>query len=123
LVEYPFFKQLRNIVINLQESKVSLNTAFYPVDVIIKNPYLESALYNDFNKIINNYKIINFNYNFFLEFNDILFEDLNITEEDLYKDYIIYNLFKNFSYSSNVSFYIINNLCFDINNLLIIDKK
>jgi len=122
-VEYPFFKQLRNIVINLQESKIALNIAFYPVDVIVKNPYLESALYNDFNIIINSYKIINFNYNFFLEFNDILFEDLNITEEDLYKDYIIYNLFKNFSYSSNVSFYIINNLCFDINNLLVIDKK
>jgi hypothetical protein len=117
LIDYQFFKQLKNILVNLQEYKVSLNTAFYPIDSVVKNPYLESALYNDFNNIINN-KIINFNYNYYLELNDILFEDINITEEDLYKEFIIYNLFKNFSYSSNLSYFIINNLFFDINKLI-----
>jgi hypothetical protein len=118
VLEYPFFKQLKNIVINLQESKVFLNIAYYPIDTVVKNPYLETALYNDFNNIINN-KIINFNYNYYLELNEVLFEELNITEEDLYKEFIIYNLFKNFSYSSNLSFYLINNLFFDINKLYI----
>ena len=117
LIEYPFFKQLKNVLINIQDSKVSLNTTYYAIDSVIKNPYLETALYNDFNNLINN-KVINFNYNFYLELNDILFEDINITEEELYKEYIISNLFRNFSYSSNVSYLLINNLFFDTNKLI-----
>jgi len=50
-------------LINIQDSKVSLNTTYYAIDSVIKNPYLETALYNDFNKLIDG-QIINFNYEY-----------------------------------------------------------
>jgi hypothetical protein len=97
-----------------------LNATFYPVDIVIKNPYLDTLLYNEFNILINN-QIINFNYDFYLDFNDIIFDDLDLNEEDLYKEYIAYNIIKQFSYNSNISFYLINNLFFNLNKFNVTD--
>jgi hypothetical protein len=86
------------------------------VDSVIKNPYLDSFLYNDFNKLIDG-QIINFNYDFFLEFNDITFDDLEINEEDLYKEFLIMNIIKSLNLHSNISYNLINHL-FDLNNFV-----
>ncbi len=108
--EYPFYLQLKNIFENFKNNKVNFNTLFYPIDLVVKNPYLENSLYNEFNTLLNN-QIINFNNEVYLEFNDItLFEDLNISEEELYQETLIINIIKQFNYSSNVSHYLINNL-------------
>jgi hypothetical protein len=96
-----------------------LNTTFYPVDSLIKNPYLDSFLYNDFNKLIDG-QIINFNYDFYLVFNEISFDELDINEEDLYKEVLVMNLVKSLSFNSNVSYHLINYL-FDLNNFVIED--
>lgn len=112
--EYPFYIQLKNVFENFKDDKVILRSTFYPIDVIVKNPNLDSFLYNDFNILINN-QTINFNYNFYLDFNDIIFDDLNISEEELYKEYISYILIKQLSYNSNISFYLINNLFYSLN--------
>jgi len=119
-VEYPFYEQLRNIYSNLVNSdKLTLSTTFYPVDYIVKNPYLDTYLYNDFNKLID-CQIINFNYDFYLEFNDITFEELEINEEDLYKEFLVMNLVKSLNYNSNISYNLINYL-FDLNNFVVED--
>jgi len=73
---------------------------FYPLDLLVKNPLLDSYLFNDFNAIINN-NIIIFNFNYYLELNEItLEEDLDITEADLLKEYLLYSLVSKFSYNS-----------------------
>ncbi len=119
-VEYPFYQQLRDIYSNLVNSdKLTLSTTFFPVDSIVKNPYLDTYLYNDFNKLID-CQIINFNYDFYLEFNDITFEELEINEEDLYKEFLVMNLVKSLNYNSNISYNLINYL-FDLNNFVIED--
>jgi hypothetical protein len=120
LVEYPFYQQLKDIYSNLvNNDKIALNTTFYPVDSVIKNPYLDTFLYNDFNKLIEG-QIINFNYDFFLEFNEITFEELEINEEDLYKEFLVMSLVKSLNFNSNISHNLINYL-FDLNNFVIED--
>ena len=113
LVEYPFYKQFKYILDNLKEEKIALNTTFYPIDAAIKNPYLETSLYNDFNNLINN-QLISFNSNFFLEFNDITFEEVDINEIDLYKEYLLYNIIRAINYNSSISYNIINNLFYNL---------
>jgi hypothetical protein len=107
--EYPFYMQLKKLFDNLKENKVCLYNLFFPIDVIIKNPYLDSLLYNDFNIVINN-QIINFNYDVYLELNDIEYTDLGINEIDLYKEVLILNMIKQINYNSNISYYLITNL-------------
>ena len=83
---------------------------FYPLDLLVKNPFLDSYLYNDFNNLINN-NIIVFNFNYYLELNDILLEDdLDLAEEDLLKEYLLYSLIKKFNYNSKIFNIIINDL-------------
>jgi cytochrome c oxidase subunit 1 len=119
-VEYPFYKQLRDIYSNLVDAdKIALSSTFYPIDAVVKNPYLDSFLYNDFNKLIDG-QIVNFNYDFYLEFNDITFEDLEINEEDLYKEILVMNIIKSINYNSNISYNLINYL-FDLNNFVVED--
>jgi len=109
-VDYPFYKELKKVFDNLIEDKVVLSNMFYPLDAVVKNPFLESFLFNDFNLIINN-NIIIFNFDYYLELNEIsLEEDLGIKEEDLLKDYLLYNLIKKFNYSNKVFNIIINDL-------------
>ena len=110
--EYPFYLQLKNIFDNFKNNKVSLNNLFYPIDLVIKNPYLDNLLYNDFNSLLNN-QIINFNYEVYLELNDILFEDLNINEIDLYQEILMINIIKQINYNSNISYYLINHLFYN----------
>src|SRR5437763_82938 len=79
-----------------------LNNMFYPLDLLVKNYFLDSYLYNDFNNLINN-NIIVFNFNYYLELNDILLEDdLDLAEEDLLKEYLLYSLIKKFNYNSKI---------------------
>lgn len=107
---YRFYKELKKVFDNLKEDKVIVSNMFYPLDLLVKNPYLDSYLYNDFNAIINN-NIIIFNFNYYLEFNEISLEnDLNIMEEDLLKEYLLYSLIKKFNYNSKISNVIINDL-------------
>jgi|SRR6516164_126804 hypothetical protein len=109
-VDYPFYKELKKVFDNLKEDKVILSNMFYPLDALVKNPFLDSYLFNDFNVIINN-NIIIFNFDYYLEFNDISLEnDLNIDEADLLKDYLLYNLIKKFNYSNKIFNVIINDL-------------
>ena len=109
-VDYPFYKELKKVFDNLKEDKVILSNMFYPLDALVKNPFLDSYLFNDFNVIINN-NIIIFNFDYYLEFNDISLEnDLNIDEVDLLKDYLLYNLIKKFNYSNKIFNVIINDL-------------
>lgn len=111
--EYPFYLQLKNIFDNFKNNKVIFNNLFYPIDLIIKNPFLDTqVLYNEFNNLLNN-QIINFNYEVYLELNDIIFEDLNINEIELYQEILIINIIKQFNYNSNISYYLINNLFYD----------
>ena len=120
LAEYPFYQQLKDIYSNLvNDEKIVLNTTFFPVDSVVKNPYLDSFLYNDFNKLIDG-QIINFNYDFYLDFNDITFDELEINEEDLYKEFLVMNLVKSINFNSNVSYNLINYL-FDLNTFVIED--
>lgn len=108
--DYLFYKELKKVFDNLKEDKVILSNMFYPLDLLVKNPFLDSYLYNDFNNIINN-NIIIFNFNYYLELNDILLEDdLNIVEEDLLKEYLLYSLIKKFNYNSKIFNIIINDL-------------
>jgi hypothetical protein len=86
---------------------------------VVKNPYLDTFLYNDFNKLIEG-QIINFNYDFYLEFNEIIFEELEINEEDLYKEFLAMNIIKSLNFSSNISYNLITYL-FDLNNYIIED--
>jgi hypothetical protein len=109
-VDYPFYKELKKVFDNLSEDKIILSNMFYPLDALVKNPFLESFLFNDFNLIINNSVII-FNFDYYLELNEILLEeDLGITEEDLLKDYLLYNLIKKFNYNNKIFNVIINDL-------------
>ena len=115
--EYPFYEQLRDIYSNLVNfDKITLSTTFYPIDSLVKNPHLDTFLYNDFNKLIDG-QIINFNYDFYLDFNNITFEELDIDEADLYKEFLVMNLVKSLNYNSNISFNLINYL-FDLNNFV-----
>jgi cytochrome c oxidase subunit I len=119
--EYPFYLQLKNIFENFKNNKVNFNMLFYPIDLVIKNPYLENLLYNDFNNLLNN-QIINFNYEVYLDLNDILFDDLNINEIELHQEILIINIIKQFNFNSNVSYYLINYLFYNNNiNLNYID--
>jgi len=94
----------------LNEDKVVLSNMFYPLDLLVKNPFLDSYLFNDFNLIINN-NIIIFNFNYYLEFNEILLEDdLGINEDDLLKEYLLYSLIRKFSYNSKIFNVVINDL-------------
>lgn len=111
--EYPFYIQLKEIFENFKNDKVNLSNLFYPIDVVKKNPYLENSLYNDFNNLIS-HQLINFNYEVYLESNDILFEDLGITDIDLYQEALIYNIIKQINYNSNISNFLINSLFFNI---------
>ena len=115
--EYPFYEQLRDIYSNLVNfDKITLSTTFYPIDSLVKNPHLDTFLYNDFNNLIDG-QIINFNYDFYLDFNNITFEELDIDEADLYKEFLVMNLVKSLNYNSNISFNLINYL-FDLNNFV-----
>jgi hypothetical protein len=108
--DYPFYKELKKVFDNLKEDKVILSNMFYPLDLLVKNPFLDSYLYNDFNNLINN-NIIVFNFNYYLELNDILLEDdLDLAEEDLLKEYLLYSLIKKFNYNSKIFNIIINDL-------------
>ena len=111
--EYPFYIQLKEIFENFKNDKVNLSNLFYPIDVVKKNPYLENSLYNDFNNLIS-HQLINFNYEVYLESNDILFEDLGLTDIDLYQEALIYIIIKQINYNSNVSNFLINSLFFNI---------
>ena len=111
--EYPFYIQLKEVFENFKDDKVNLSNLFYPIDVVKKNPYLENSLYNDFNNLIS-HQLINFNYEVYLESNDILFEDLELTEENLYQEVLIYNIIKQINYNSNISNFLINSLFFNI---------
>jgi hypothetical protein len=106
---YPFYKELKKVFDNLKEDKVILSNMFYPLDLLVKNPFLDSFIFNDFNALINN-NIIIFNFDYYLEFNEISLEDLEITEEDLFKEYLLYNLIKKFNYNSKIYSVIINDL-------------
>ena len=107
---YHFYKELKKVFDNLKEDKVILSNMFYPLDLLVKNPFLDSYLYNDFNPIINN-NIVIFNFNYYLEFNEISLEnDLNIVEEDLLKEYLLYGLIKKFNYNSKIFNVITNDL-------------
>jgi hypothetical protein len=107
---------------NLKDSKINLNTTFYPVDLAIKNPYLDNVLsFKEFSNLIN-HDIINFNNNFFLDYNEILFEELNINEDILFKEYIIKNLLNNFFVSSSISYNIINKLFLKFEHLSDLDN-
>jgi hypothetical protein len=114
--EYPFYLQLKEIFENLKNDKVSLSNLFYPIDIVKKNPYLENSLYNEFNSLILN-QLINFNYEAFLEYNDILFDDIGINEIELNQETIIYDIVKQFEYNSNVSNFLINFLFLDNQNI------
>ena len=108
--DYPFYTELKKVFDNLKEDKVILSNMFYPLDLLVKNPFLDSYLYNDFNNLINN-NIIVFNFNYYLELNDILLEDdLDLAEEDLLKEYLLYSLIKKFNYNSKIFNIIINDL-------------
>jgi hypothetical protein len=108
--DYPFYKELKKVFDNLKEDKVILSNMFYPLDLLVKNPFLDSYLYNDFNNIINN-NIIIFNFNYYLELNDISLEnDLDLMEDDLLKEYLLYSLIKKFNYNSKIFNIIINDL-------------
>jgi hypothetical protein len=108
--DYPFYKELKKVFDNLKEDKIILSNMFYPLDLLVKNPFLDSYLYNDFNNLINN-NIIVFNFNYYLELNDILLEDdLDLAEEDLLKEYLLYSLIKKFNYNSKIFNIIINDL-------------
>ena len=119
--EYQFYLQLKNIFENFKNNKLNFNNLFYPIDLVIKNPYLDNLLYNDFNILLNN-QIVNFNNEVYLELNDILFDDLNINEFDLYQETLIINIIKQFNYNSNISYYLINYLFYNNNfNLQYLD--
>jgi hypothetical protein len=108
--DYPFYKEFKNVFDNLKNDKVILSNMFYPLDLTIKNPFISTYLFNDFNIIINN-NILLFNYNYYLELNDINLEnDLSIAESDLLKEVLLYDLIKKFNYSSNISHILINHL-------------
>jgi cytochrome c oxidase subunit 1 len=111
--EYPFYIQLKNIFENFKNDNVNLSNLFYPIDVVKKNPYLENSLYNDFNNLIS-HQLISFNYEVYLELNDVLFEDLGITDIDLYQESLIYSIIKQINYNSNISNFLINSLFFNI---------
>ena len=108
-VNYPFYKELKKVFDNLKEDKVILSNMFYPLDLLVKNPFLDSFIFNDFNTLINN-NIIIFNFDYYLEFNEISLEDLEITEEDLFKEYLLYSLIKKFNYNSKIYSVIVNDL-------------
>lgn len=114
--EYPFYLQLKEIFENLKNDKVSLSNLFYPIDIVKKNPYLESSLYNEFNGLISN-QLINFNYEFFLEYNDILFDDIGINEVEFNQEILIYDIIKQFEYNSNISNFLINFLFLNNQNI------
>jgi len=105
--------QLKNIFENFKNDNVNLSNLFYPIDVVKKNPYLENSLYNDFNNLIS-HQLISFNYEVYLELNDVLFEDLEITDIDLYQESLIYSIIKQINYNSNISNFLINSLFFNI---------
>jgi hypothetical protein len=110
--DYPFYQELKKIVEDLKEDKVVLSNMFYPLDLLVKNPFLDSYLFNDFNAIINN-NIIIFNFNYYLELNEILLEeDLDITEADLLKEYLLYSLISKFNYNSKIFNVIVNDLLY-----------
>ncbi len=111
--EYPFYIQLKEIFENFKNDKVNLSNLFYPIDVVKKNPYLENSLYNEFNNLIS-HQLINFNYEVYLELNDILFDDLDVSETELYQEALIYNIIKQINYNSNISNFLINSLFFNI---------
>ena len=108
--DYPFYKELKKVFDNIKEDNIIPSNMFYKLDLIVKNPFLESHLFNDFNILINN-NILIFNFNYYLELNEIILEDdLEITEEDLLKEYLSYNLIKKFHYNNKISNVIINDL-------------
>jgi cytochrome c oxidase subunit I len=110
--EYPFYLQLKNIFENFKNDKVILSNLFYPIDLVVKNPYLENSLYNEFNKLLIN-ELLNFNYEVYLDFNDILFEDLDINEIELYQELLMINIIKQINFNSNISYYLINYLFYN----------
>jgi hypothetical protein len=111
--DYPFYIELKKIFEDLKEDKVVLSNMFYPLDLLVKNPFLDSYLFNDFNAIINN-NIIIFNFNYYLELNEILLEeDLDITEADLLNEYLLYSLISKFSYNSKIFNVIVNDLFYN----------
>lgn len=119
--EYTFYLQLKNIFENFKNNKLSFNTLFYPIDLVIKNPYLDNLLYNEFNNLLNN-QIVNFNYEVYLELNDILFDDLNINEMELNQETLIIDIIKQLNFNSNISYYLINYLFYNNNfNLQYLD--
>jgi hypothetical protein len=87
---------------------------FYPIDLVKKSPYLENSLYNEFNNLISN-QLINFNYEIYLELNDILFDDLDINAIILSQEFLICNIIKQINYNSNISNSLINYLFFNLN--------
>lgn len=108
--DYPFYKELKKVFDDLVEDKVSLSNMFYPLDSLVKNPFIGSFLFNDFNSIIKS-NILVFNLNYFLELNEISLEnDLSYSEEEALKDLLLYSLIKKFSYSNKVSRVLINDL-------------
>jgi hypothetical protein len=120
--DYPFYKELKKILEDLIEDKVVLSNMFYPLDLLVKNPFIDSHLFNDFNMIINN-NIIIFNFDYYLELNEILLEeDLDITEADLLKEYLLYSLISKFNYNSKIFNVIVNDLFYsqyiDMNDLV-----
>ena len=109
-VDYPFYLELKKIFDNIKEDKVIPSNMFYPLDSTLKNPFIDSFIYNDFNNLINN-NIIIFNLNYYLELNEIsLEEDLNLTEDDLLKDILLYNLVKKLNYNNKIFNIIISDL-------------
>jgi|SRR5215211_1856033 len=109
-VDYPFYLELKNLFDNLKEDKIIPSNMFYPIDSMVKNPFVGSHLFNDFNKLINN-NILIFNINCYLDLNEISLEnDLEITEVDLLKDYLLYDLIKKFNYNNKIFNVIINDL-------------
>jgi cytochrome c oxidase subunit I len=109
-VDYPFYLELKSLFDNLKEDKIIPSNMFYPIDLLVKNPFIESHIFNDFNKLIND-NIIIFNIHFYLDLNEIsLEEDLEISEADLLKDYLLYDLIKKFNNNNKIFNIIINDL-------------
>jgi hypothetical protein len=111
--DYPFYMEIKQIFDNLRDGTIIMSSLFYPLDALIKNPFLDTHLFNDFGILVGN-NIIVFNLNYYLEFNEIsLEEDLGITEDDLLKEFLLYSLIKKFNYNSKVFNIIVNDLLYE----------
>jgi hypothetical protein len=114
--EENYYIQLKNLFFNLMDDKIQVFIGLNSIDPILKNPYLEESLYKDFSNILNE-KLLNFNYNYFIELNDISLYSLDLTNDDLLIDNYILYFINNADLSNKIVKSLLKNALFTTNSL------